>query len=449
MTASSNTGYVFDHWDDGQTNKRRYDLYDSDITRTAYFQEQSNNSYLLCTYDVNTTSSNTKIFSSISSVSSISIDGGEEINPTRDFMFTTNGQHSVRVNLYDDIESLDNLFYGCVRLVNIDASHVNTSRIRNFAYAFNGCTMLQEIIGLHDLDMSHCGEKDTPPGWTIIGTAGGSYAMMQNCSSLQRIIIPDKCAEISSFMYNHCNSATNTEVYIPASVKKIGGSHCFYDCGKPGVFKRFVVDPASTTFKAWNGILMSIDGTEMYSIPRALEIAGTSLELPEGITKLGELSFSAVSTFTKLVIPNSYTITEYGAGDFKNGINYGNSLSVAIYCNTTVKEYEVKADNPKYISDNGCIYSKDGTHLIAVPYNYTGALSIREGCTHINREAFWTNGYSPLPKQTLLHIPASVTSIESAQITLLNKAVTNGTLTISIDAENAAYALSGGKLIQK
>lgn len=383
----------------------------------------------------------------------MSIDGGEPIAPALNYNFATTGSHILTLYFKDDCNSVLGLFQNCKNLAMIDGTHFNARKITNAAFAFNGCSCssLRQVTGFENWDFSQIGEFFTPPGVFVVGTGGrATESMFQSCSSLQEMIIPNKCIEISKFMYNHCSSAANTEVYIPASVKKIGASHCFYDCGKPGVFKRFVVDPANTTFKSWNGILMSIDGTELYSIPRALEVAGTTLELPEGITKFGELSFSVVNTFTKLILPNSYVITEECKGDMGIGINTGSSLAVAIYCNTTVKEYEVKASNPTYMSDSGCIYSKDGTHLVSVPYKYTGVLFIKEGCTHINKNAFWTcDGYAAQPMQTSLHIPASVTSIESGQITLINNAVTKGTLTITIDAGNPVYAVSDGKIITK
>ena len=109
----------------------------------------------------------------------------------------------------------------------------------------------------------------------------------------------------------------------------------------------------------------------------------------------------------------------------------------------------VNDTNPNYISADGCIYSKDGNELIAVPWQYNGALSIKSGTTTIGQEAFWTQGAasSETTKLTSIHIPASVTTIQSAQLTALNKLV--GRITITIDDANPNYTVSGGKIVAK
>ena len=96
-----------------------------------------------------------------------------------------------------------------------------------------------------------------------------------------------------------------------------------------------------------------------------------------------------------------------------------------------------------------CIYSKDGSELVAIPWQYNGALSIKEGTTKIGQEAFWTQGASSseTTKLTSVHIPASVTTIESSQLTALNKLV--GRITITIDEANPNYTISSGKIVSK
>ena len=163
-----------------------------------------------------------------------------------------------------------------------------------------------------------------------------------------------------------------------------------------------------------------MDGTRLISIPTKKTFIDNTLELPEGLTFINEASFSLNKNINTLVLPNSYVITRYvgksNSSYNSTNVNYGNSLSIGIYYRTNISSYVVKSDNPNYIAFDGCIYSKDGSELIAVPWQYNGALSIKEGTTKIGQEAFWTQGASSseTTKLTSVHIPASVTTIESS-----------------------------------
>ena len=51
-------------------------------------------------------------------------------------------------------------------------------------------------------------------------------------------------------------------------------------------------------------------------------------------------------------------------------LNVGTNLTIAIYRYTGVTDYAVKDSNPRYTSVNGIIYSKDMTHVVAIPARY-------------------------------------------------------------------------------
>lgn len=85
--------------------------------------------------------------------------------------------------------------------------------------------------------------------------------------------------------------------------------------------------------------------------------------------------------------------------------------------------------------------------LIGVSFAFFNQYKV--GTTKIGQEAFSTQGAasSETTKLTSVHIPASVTTIESAQIIALNKLV--GRITITIDENNPDYTISGGKIVTK
>ena len=165
---------------------------------------------------------------------------------------------------------------------------------------------------------------------------------------------------------------------------------------------------------------------------------------------MNELSFSNNSTIQSILLPNSYEIIRYiKANNNDYGfINSGNSLSVAIYRYTSISTYQVKEDNPRYISYEGCLYNKAGTELIAVPFKYSGVLNVKEGTTTIGQEAFWDFENIRNASITTINIPASVTTIEANQLTTLNKLITSGVV-INIDSNNNSYMISNNKIVAK
>ena len=53
-----------------------------------------------------------------------------------------------------------------------------------------------------------------------------------------------------------------------------------------------------------------------------------------------------------------------------------------------ITDFEVYDDNPKYISIDGIIYTRDGLILVAVPCGKSGCIKIREGVEVVKDSAF-------------------------------------------------------------
>lgn len=277
------------------------------------------------------------------------------------------------------------------------------------SYAFYNCEKLSSI--------------KLPEGLETIGNSAFSF-----CSALENIEIPDTVKTIGKHAFSHTENVQNTTINIPASVENLGveyPTHMFYNTGKDNTFVAFTVDSANTHYKAVDGILYSKDGKQLISIPRGKTFTDNTYEIPEGITYLAELSFSRNYNIDTIVLPDSYTIynelpSEWGF------LNHGNSVSSAIYQFTNVKAYEVKASNSKYKSVDSCIYSKDGTTLIAVPVEYEGTLSIPEGVTTIAENAFdstlsTTETYTNI---TNISIPSTLTTMDDITLDFLNSKAT-------------------------
>ena len=335
--------------------------------------------------------------------------------------------------IVEDVINMSSMFDECVNLTTLNVSGWDTSNVVNMSFMFNGCSKL-ENLDLSTWDMSKVTRTN---------------AMFQS-TGFKTLIMPNNYTRIDNFMFNHNYSYNGSSFTIPATVTSVGYSHIFYTFGKDSSFTQFIVGSGSTSLKTIDGILYSYDGTTLISIPKGKTFTNNTYEMPEGVTKLNVMSFSQSKKIDKVVLPNSYVIDRWfedTSGD--SDPVKGNSLATAIYVFTSVKEYEVKSDNSRYSSDSGCIYSKDGTELIAVPVHYTGVLNIKAGTTTIGQEAFWKQRSSHMDKITAINIPASVTTIEANQLTTLNTLMSRSTnpVTITIDSGNTSYQISNNQIV--
>ena len=354
------------------------------------------------------------------------------------------------------------LFQDCSGLKNVDGlTNWNTSNVTSMGGMFYGCTILSNADGIVNWDTSSVTNMDLMfakcSRLSTINIVNFDMSNVENngamfeAAGFQTLIMPNNYTRIDNFMFNHNTSYNGESFTIPKSVTTIGDSHIFYNFGKDSTFTKFIVESGSTSLKTIDDVLYSYDGTRLISIPIGKSFANNTYEMPEGVTSLDVMAFSRNIKIDKVILPNSYVISRW-YDDTASGDSdpvKGNSLATAIYVFTSVKEYEVKNDNPRYSSDSGCIYSKDGTELIAVPVHYTGVLNIKNGTTTIGQEAFWVQRKSSIDSITQINIPASVTTIEANQLSTLNALISRSTnpVTITIDSGNTAYHIVNNQIV--
>lgn len=317
------------------------------------------------------------------------------------------------------------------------------------------CASLK-TVDMHDVDMSSV----TDTSWmfnqsnniTSINMSGVKLprvyytrGMFQYCDSVVDFTPPEEMRTIDNFCFNHLGKWNATSVTIPKGVKKIGDSHIYYDVGTDA-FKEFKQQEESDVYKVEDGILYSADRTTLFSVPKGKEFPDKTWEMPEGITKMNTLSFSRVTNMDKVILPNSYVIADDASDEAGN---YGNSLHLATYHIATIHKYGVKEDNPNYVAQNNCLYSKDKTDLIAVPIRYQGVVDIPEGTTKIHKHAFYTQGPSFMDGITGINIPASVTNISAEQITTINYMVDGRKIAVTVADGNTKYTVTDGYLKAK
>lgn len=355
------------------------------------------------------------------------------------------------------------MFIGCSNLTNIgDLGNWNVTKVTNMGHMFLNCVKLENIGDLSGWDVSNV----TDMVWMFGSDSGGmmlsdigdiskwdvsrvtnTKAMFQSCNKFTNIRIPSSLTVYGSFCFNHMSAYTGESFTVGKNVTRIGKSHVFYDFGTDD-FKEFRIEDGNTSFTVIEGCLYTADGTRLIAVPRNKAFTNDIFEIPEGVTFMNELSFSRNVNSSTLVLPDSYTIRFCEVKDSEydgDNINTGSNLAIALYCYTNVSQYKVKDSNPNYISKDGCIYSKDGSALIAVPDKYTGELSVADGTIAIEKTAIKAVDDRFMNRVTSIAIPASVTKIDEYAMEMINAIGCS----ITVDSANPNYTVVDGKLTTK
>ena len=364
-----------------------------------------------------------------------------DTSKTRDFMRFFSGcsaLSSVDLSLLDTKSAVRtrSMFNGCDALAVMQVDSWDVSALKDASYMF------ANTLALTSLDLS---------AWNLSGVAY-TTAMFQS-SGVKEIILPDSLTVMGSLFFNHTDRYIAPTLRLPASLSEVGLAHAFYNFGTKDFTAFETAEGSAVT--AVDGVLYSADGKTLLALPKGKTFKDGIFEIKEGVTFLGELSFSRNPHVKTVLLPNSYRVsvyTEKHHADFADAggtgnLNVGNSLNLAIYVYTGVEAYAVKADNPYYVTHDGALYTKGAggkaEALVALPVGFQGELIIPEGVRAIENEALWADGEVLFEGLSRVHIPASLTEIAEGQLVKLNSLAA----TLSVEEENPVYTLDvNGKI---
>ena len=202
--------------------------------------------------------------------------------------------------------------------------------------------------------------------------------------------------------YNYRNQIT--AVRIGSGVTSIG-NYAFSSC----------INLTSVTM---SGSLTRI-GNNAFNTCRSL----TEVTIPDHVTSIENYAFTGCSSLTGIMIPAG--VTSIGDGAF-------------LGC-TGLTVIDVNVENSCYSSEDGVLFNKDKTSLVACPGGKTGEYIVPDGVTGIAGSAFVN-----CTELTSITIPESVTSIErSAFIRCSNLT------SIIVNPGNANYSSEDGVLLNQ
>ena len=259
--------------------------------------------FIVCNYNVTSTSNATKLLGSSTGITYQIIDDVKQDTVKDTYKFHTLGEHTVKYKL-DGTSISDGLFGECSSLTSIFIPNSVTS-IGN--YAFNYCSSLESV--------------SIPNSVTSIGSSAFNY-----CNNLTSVTIPNSVTSIGESVFSNCTGLTN----IVWNVKNCGN---FTSGSNP--FAYLTINTLEF-------------GSEVEIIPNYLcyKITGlTSVTIPNSVTSIGNYAFRECTDLTSITIGNS--VTSIGISAFY----YCNSLT-SITINATTPP--TLRNKNAFVSTNNC-----------------------------------------------------------------------------------------------
>lgn len=197
------------------------------------------------------------------------------------------------------------------------------------------------------------------------GVTGLPDEAFYGCDALVSVKLPDSLERIGTAAFWMCTALG--AVTIPAGVTEIG-YEVFYKCDS---LPEFRVAEENTAFTAVDGILYSKDMSTLIAYPKQKK--DTSFAVPEGVGTIQPAAFSENPYLTSVTLPDTAQEIQ----------------TLAFYNCLALTEITASEENDSFVSEDGVLYSRDKTTVVAYPMAKSGtSYTIPDGVTAIGAGAF-------------------------------------------------------------
>ena len=258
------------------------------------------------------------------------------------------------------------------------------------------------------------------------GISGISEIAFVELENVVSVSLPETLLSIGDSAFEGCGFSTIT---LPASLEDLG--NWVFNCRN---LKEILVASGSHNFKSVDGVLFTIDGTELVCYPRGIK--DSHYDVPDGVTTIGSHAFTNTGRLTSVdltgvkyvrtsafwgcggltvELPDGIQMIDYNAfGDLQNSTITVPASAIYVgelaFNGPNLTEILVDEDNISYCSVDGVRFTKDGKTLMEYPVAKPDtAYTIPDGTESIADQAFWIlYGFGHMQELT---VPASVTSM--------------------------------------
>lgn len=271
--------------------------------------------------------------------------------------------------------------------------------------AFYNCTKIAEL----KFEETPAGEEAKALAIGNVESSSSSYSVFYKCTALTTLELPERLVSLGGYAFSNCDI---TSAILPSTLVHLG-NHAFYQCKKLEMvtFKKNgegksaleIIDNYAFNYcEALGAVTTEVDGKTQavdtaIVIPASVKKIGDQafsrayvakiqfeegslletigkqafyyskikeIDLPAGVTTLGEDLFSNAEALTKLTIPDA--ITEFDAYDL-------------LFKCTSLKAINVYETNPNFKSVDGVLFDKSGETLVGYPFGKVGSTTIVDG----------------------------------------------------------------------
>ena len=266
--------------------------------RSRLLKQTSKQNYIIATYNVTSTSSNTAILNpnfDTSQVKYMVIDD-EIVKPTRSYKFSSNGLHDIIIHFNSSFKSCKYMFYYCSNLTSLDISNFDTSNVTDMSYMF------QECGNLTSLDVSNFNTSN-------VTNMGYMFGVCSNLTSLDISNFDTSKVTNMNDMFYYCSNLTSLDLSNFDTSNVTNMRYMFSSCQKLTSLDISNFD----TSKVTNMSYMFQDCSSLNTLTMTGDISKLSsyFNMFSGITTTGTFYYNSDYDYLKIIskLPSTWTAT--------------------------------------------------------------------------------------------------------------------------------------------